>query len=132
MNQSLIHNNAGFPSLFHIANANQTLAMPFAREIFLADCHIAGTNFRPDIAEIEPYLEVGAKLHLRREPKNEHDSLAIAIYTTQEYHLGYTPKSKNEVLARLLDAGKNLSAKLIRKEFIDSWLKLEIEIFLVD
>jgi HIRAN domain len=132
MNQNLINTNTGFPSLFHVTNANQTLTMPFTREIFLLDCYIAGTNFRPDIAEIEPNLNIGTKFRLRREPKNEHDSLATAIYTEQNYHLGYIPKSKNETIARLLDAGKNLSARLTEKKWKDSWLKLDIEIFLQD
>lgn len=132
MNQNLINNNSGFPSLFHIANANQTLTMPFTREISLLECHIAGTNFRPDIHEIEPDLSVGVIFKLQREPRNEHDPSAIAVYTAKNYHLGYVPKNLNAILARLLDAGKNLTAKLIAKEWNDSWLKLDIEVFLND
>jgi hypothetical protein len=132
MNQTLINANTGFPSLFHIANANQNLPMPFAREIFLFACYIAGTNFRPEIAKIEPKLKIGAKFRLQREPKNGFDELAIAVYDADNNHLGYIPKSKNEVPARLLDVGKNLCAILIAKEWNDSWLKLDIEIFLND
>jgi hypothetical protein len=132
MSKTLIPTNTDFPSLFHIANGNSSLSMPFTREIFLLDCYIAGTNFRPDIVEIEPNLTVGTQLKLQREPNNEFDESAIAIYTSQEYHLGYVPKIKNEVPARLLDAGKSLSAKLVAKQWNDSWLKLDIEIFLND
>lgn len=132
MNQTLTTTASGFPSLFHIANPSQTLPMPFTREILLLGCYIAGTNFRPDIADIEPDLAVGTQLKLQREPENAHDSLAIAIFTTQDYHLGYIPKAKNEALAHLLDAGKNLSARLIAKEWQDSWLRLDVEIFLND
>ncbi len=132
MSQTLINTNTDFPSLFHIANANQNLPMPFTREIFLLTCHVAGTNFRPEISEIEPELKIGATFYLQREPKNEFDELAIAVYDANEKHLGYVPKSKNEVPARLLDAGKSLSAKLVAKEWNDSWLKLDIEIFLND
>lgn len=132
MSQNLINANQGFPSLFHIANASQNLPLPFAREIFLFACHVAGTNFRPEIAEIEPELKTGANLRLRREPQNEFDEFAVAVYDAVENHLGYVPKNKNEVLARLLDAGKQLSAKLVAKQWNDSWLKLDIEIFLND
>lgn len=118
--------------MFHIANANQTLPMPFAREILLLECHIAGTNFRPAIAEIESLLTTGAKLILRRQPDNKFDENAIAIYDNAENHLGYVPKTQNIILARLLDAGKPLSAKLTAKERVESWLKLDIEIYLVD
>lgn len=132
MSQNLINANPSFPSLFHIANANQNLPMPFAREIFLFSCHVAGTNFRPEIAEVEPGLKIGAKFRLQREPKNEFDELAIAVYDADENHLGYIPKSENKIPTRLLDAGKTLSAKLLGKEWSGSWLKLDIEIFLND
>ena len=132
MSQTLIQTNTDFPSLFRINAGNSSLTMPFTREISLLECHIAGTNFRPDIGEIEPNLTAGAQLKLQREPRNEFDESAIAIYDANNYHLGYIPKTKNEVLAKLLDAGKSLSAKLVAKEWNDSWLKLDIETFLHD
>lgn len=132
MSQTLISTNTNFPSLFHITSGNSGLTMPFAREISLLECHIAGTNFRPAIAAVEPSLGVGAIFRLQREPHNKHDAFAIAIFDANNYHLGYIPRTHNAVLAKLLDAGKNLSAKLIAKEFVESWLKLEIEIFLND
>lgn len=132
MNQTLIQTNTDFPSLFRINAGHSGLTMPFTREISLLECYIAGTNFRPDIAEIEPHLTADTRLKLQREPSNEYDPLAIAIYDSNNYHLGYIPKTKNEVLAKLLDAGKSLSAKLVAKQWNDSWLKLDIEIFLND
>lgn len=132
MSQTLTKTAADFQSLFQTANGNQDLLMPFTREILLLECYVAGTNFRPDIAEIEPSLTVGAQFSLRREPRNEHDENAVAIYEKNGYHLGYIPKIKNEVLAHLLDAGKRLSAKLAAKEWNGSWLKLDVEIFLHD
>lgn len=132
MHQTLMPANTSFPSLFHIANNGQTLPMPFTREVFLLSCHVAGTNFRPEIAEIEPTFKIGAKFRLHREPQNKFDELAIAIYDANKNHLGFVPQAKNEVLARLLDAGKQLSAELVAKQWNNSWLKLEIEIFLHD
>lgn len=132
MSQNLIQTDISFPSLFLINAGNSAVPLPFTREISLLECHVAGTNFRSDIAEIEPNLIVSARLNLQREPRNEHDSSTIAIYASNNYHLGYIPKNKNEVLAKLLDAGKNLSARLVAKEWNDSWLKLDIEIFLHD
>ncbi len=132
MNQNLTTKPSNFPSLFHIAGGNSGLTMPFAREIFLLDCYIAGTNFRPNLAEIEPNLEIGAEFRLEREPQNKFDENAIAVYDVKTNHIGYIPKAKNEVLARLLDSGKLLSARLTAKEWTDSWLKLDIEIFLHD
>lgn len=132
MSQNLISISPDFPSLFRISSHNQTLPVPFAREIFLFACHIAGTNFRPEIAEIEPQLQPGAKLRLQREPQNKFDELAVAVYDACDNHLGYLPKFQNAVPSRLLDAGKFVSAKLTVKEWQDSWLKLDIEIYLND
>lgn len=133
MNQNLIPQTADFPTLFRIAaDGSHNLTMPFAREIFLLECHVAGTSFRPEIANIEPDLQPGAKLRLQREPQNEFDEFAIALYAFKNFHVGYVPKTKNEILARLLDAGKSLSAKLVAQERSGSWLKLNIEIFLND
>lgn len=132
MSQNLIKTDAGFPSLFHIANSRPNLPAPFAREIFLLDCHIAGTTYRAEIAEIAESLETNTELRLQREPKNEFDESAIAVYDSETNKLGYVPRHKNEVPARLLDAGKRLSARLTAKEWRDSWLKLDIKIFLCD
>ncbi len=133
MNENLTLQNTNFPTLFRISNGASEIAMPFAREILLLECRVAGTSFRPEIADIEPDMEIGAKFRLQREPQNKFDESAIAIYDVRHNnHLGYVPQTKNEVLARLLDAGKQLSAKLIAKQWNDSWLKLDIEIFLHD
>lgn len=132
MSQNLISISTDFPSLFHIANHNQTLPVPFAREIFLFACHVAGTNFRPEIAQVEPQLQIGTKFRLQREPQNKFDPLAIAVYDARENLLGYIPKSQNAVPARLMDAGKLVSAQLMAKEWQDAWLKLDIEIYLND
>lgn len=132
MSQNLTVKNINFPSLLNIANGSSSLTMPFAREIFLLDCHIAGTTHRPNIAQIEIGLETGAKFRLQREPQNEFDEMAIAVYDSENNKLGYVPKSKNEIPARLLDAGKLLSAKLAAKEWNNTWLKLDVEIFLHD
>ena len=132
MSQTLIPTNTDFPSLFRNNAGNSGLTMPFAREISLLECHIAGTNFRPDIGAVETALTEGAQLKLQREPRNEFDESAIAVYDLENNKLGYIPKIKNEVLAKLLDAGKNLTAKLVAKQWNDSWLKLDVEIFLND
>lgn len=112
------------------------VARPFAQEIRLLDCRIAGTSHR-DLTAIEPQLEIGAIFTLRREPANQYDRLAIAVYTKENANLGFIPRDKNEVLARLLDAGKLLEARLTAKEWKTgysnkNWLQLEITVYLRD
>ncbi len=46
--------------------------------------------------------------------------------------IGYIPKTKNEVLARLMDAGKQFYATIHAKEMEGNWLKLEIKVMLKD
>jgi hypothetical protein len=48
MTQTLTKSNSDFPSLFRIINADgeSNLPLPFSREIFLFDCHVAGTTYR--------------------------------------------------------------------------------------
>ena len=53
-------------------------------------------------------LSPGTELLLYREPDNEHDELAIAVYLTEDDQIGYVTRFKNETIARLMDAGKKL------------------------
>lgn len=82
------------------------MAAPFAKEIFLIETHVAGTSHVP-IKEIEPILNSGDSLVLRRETGNIHDEHAILILTEGGEKLGYIPRDRNEILARLMDAGNS-------------------------
>ena len=105
---------------------------PFAQEIFLLKTYVAGTYF----ANADEFLPENESLplavKLKREPKNQYDELAILVLTEQGEKLGYIPRKNNEVIARLMDAGKAFSAQITGKQFEMNWLKLEIEIFLVE
>ena len=46
------------------------------------------------------------RVKLIREPENKHDKFAVLIKTEKKHKLGYLPRVKNKVIARLLDAGK--------------------------
>lgn len=118
-------------ALIHGSFGKDGALLPFVREIMLIECHIAGTGYR-DLKEVEPALLPGSFLPLRREPANEHDPLAIMILDDGGHHLGYVPRAKNEVLARLMDAGKLLFARLKSKEWRDAWLQAEVRVFLRD
>lgn len=104
---------------------------PFAREIMLIECHVAGTSHR-DLKAVEPALTPGSLLVLQREPANPHDSLAILIRHESGAPLGYVPRVKNEALARLMDAGKLLFGRLEAKQWHENWLKLTTRIYLRD
>jgi len=84
---------------------------PFSREIMVLDTEVAG-SFYYEVHKIVDQLSEGEYLILKREPVNEHDKYAISVYTQTGNKVGYIPKSKNEVIARLMDAGKLFLAKL--------------------
>jgi hypothetical protein len=128
MTNSLALNN-GLMSLLNRAGTAADLPQPFARDIVLLECHVAGTAYR-DLNAIESILRAGEELTLGREPDNEHDNLAIQILTASGALLGYVPRAKNEPLARLMDAGKFLFAKLTEKRREKRWLKINVQIFM--
>ena len=57
------------------------LPLPFVREIFLLECHVAGTCFRK-LDDIESSLLPGNILTFKREPDNRFDQLAIEIFVS--------------------------------------------------
>ena len=87
------------------------IALPFAQDIFLLETHIAGLHYY-DIKNLTTPLQLTDVLLLRREPGNVHDELAIAVLTVTAQKLGYVPRYRNPVLARLMDAGKSLVAEV--------------------
>lgn len=102
----------------------------FQREILILQAVVAGTSFR-DIHKVENQLIANTKLVLKREADNKYDQLAVKI-ELEDYLLGYIPKENNEVLARLMDAGKNFHAVVHTLEWQGNWARLVIQVFLND
>jgi hypothetical protein len=131
MDNALVHLDAENLALMQHLGGQVALPMPYGQEILLLECHIAGTAYRhlDDQADL---LHVGDRLILRREAGNPHDAMAIQVWSKTEVMLGYVPRDNNEILARLMDAGKHLTATLTGNEWVDNWLKLEMSIHLQD
>ena len=106
------------------------LIRPLTRQIHLFDSFVAGTTHLADPSVLEK-LAPGASLKLRRED-NKFDGNAIALYTEEGGKAGYVPEKDNVIFARLMDAGKLLSATVtdIRKR--GSFTQISIGIYLVD
>ncbi len=131
MEKSLAIIDPALIALMHGSFGKDGALMPFAREIMLIECHIAGTSHR-DVESAEPELLPGVLLPLKREPENPHDALAIMIFDEAGRHLGYVPRAKNEALARLMDAGKLLFGRLESKEWHGDWLQVGVRIYMRD
>ena len=119
-------------SWLDIADRLKDMPIPFLRDIFLLECHVARTMHVDDILVKAKNIDVGTALVLKREPENENDGLAILVETVGGDKLGYVPRSHNPVLARLMDAGKLLMANVVRKELEDHWLNVRVEIYMKD
>ena len=110
---------------------------PFSRDIFLTHTLVAGCGHVEHIKEYLAELNEGDRLTLLREPKNEYDEFAILVKDPKDRKLGYIPRARNHVFARLMDAGKLLFAKVTSIGDVDNvedfpYRILTIEIYLVD
>ena len=132
MTQEVVKFDPGFVNILAKGFNGNGISLPFITEIQLIKCYVAGTTFRVDIAEIEPELKKDDFLVFKREPDNEHDKLAIAIYDKRERRIGYIPQRKNEISARLMDAGKIVFGKIEKKNWRDDWLKIKIKVYMRD
>ena len=75
------------------------------KKVNVLECGIVNLDGK----NLEP-LPVGTGLHLEREPSNQYDRWAILVKTENGKVLGYIPAGKNQSVARLMDAGKHISA----------------------
>ena len=73
--------------------------------------HVVGESFENRQDEIE-LCEAGEPVVLKREPDNPYDDLAIKVLSSTGSALGYIGRENNEFLARIIDEGGNISAKI--------------------
>ena len=125
--QSLIKVNTGLLAALS-SGAISIDVMP--KEILVLECLVAGTSFRK-LEAVEPELKSEVKLSCKREAGNEHDEFAIGLWFNNT-KVGYIPRDKNEVVARLMDAGKTFFSVLQAKEWEGNWLRLDIKVYLKD
>ncbi len=107
------------------------LIKPLSHEILLFGSYIAGTSHIDDQAVFDD-LKTGDKLILKREPGNRFDENAILVMNGEGRKLGYVPEKDNLVFTRLMDAGKYLIAKVTDVDKDAPFVKINIDICLVD
>lgn len=79
-------------------------------KIYLQSSRLAGFRYHEG-RKLWPQLQVGDKLGLIRESDNPYDANAIRV----EWHgrkLGYVPRAENAALARFMDHGQLLDARI--------------------
>jgi hypothetical protein len=79
-----------------------------------AYCTLVGTHFRGSEAKrIVNALTPGPfACTFEREPDNEHDENAVAVYFEDE-HIGYISRNNNEAVAQALDLGAEITAEIV-------------------
>ena len=118
------------PALLVSLSTGQLNLNVFGKNILVLECMVAGTSFC-DLEDIEPELLIDLVVDMRRDGNNKFDVFAVALYFGS-IKIGYIAKNKNEVIARLMDAGKAFIASITSKEWEGNWLKLEVKVFLKD
>jgi hypothetical protein len=115
-------------SWIELAGKYNDLPMPFERTVFLTECHLAGTAEIDDMLVKTRNVETGTPLVMKRMPTDAQDARAIAALTAAGDIVGYVPRRYAAVFARLMDAGKLLSAKVTEKSLENHWLDLAVSI----
>ena len=112
-----------------LAGQVKDLPVPFEQTVFLTDCHLAGTEVIDDILVKTQDVDAGTPLVLKRAATvDAADARAVSVETSSGTCLGYVPRRYGAVMARLMDAGKQLNAKVVGKELEGHWLDITIAI----
>lgn len=105
----------------------QPLSAQVAAHILLQDSPLAGFQYHAGKA-LWPQMRVGDALTLVREPDNRHDARAVRV-EWRGHKIGYVPRRENADVARLMDAGQTLDARIVRlAEVRDPWSRVRFEI----
>ncbi|MHB1186707.1 HIRAN domain-containing protein [Thiobacillus sp.] len=107
----------------------QPLHAQVAAHILLQDSPLAGFQYHAGKV-LWPQMQVGDGLTLVREPDNPHDARAVRV-EWQGNKIGYVPRRENADVARLLDRGQVLVARIVRlAEVRDPWSRVRFEILI--
>ncbi len=106
---------------------------PFSQPIVLVErMRVAGTSRVPGVAQAVVDLAEGDRLAFVREKDNAFDRWSIRVQDARGRKLGYVSADQNQILARLMDAGKCLYGEVLLAEAVDGWEKVEMAVYLDD
>ena len=132
MNEVVRIDESNIVSILNSWKGSLGIGRPFSKQIYLISARIAGAFYVDNISELLEELKEGSKLHFFREPENKYDNLAIIVKNHNKEKLGYVPRENNPILARLMDAGKLIYGTLKKIENNDSYIDVEMEIYMDD
>jgi len=107
----------------------QPLHAETAAHILLQDSPLAGFQYHAG-KTLWPQMRVGDALTLIREPHNPHDANAVRV-EWRGHKIGYVPRRENADVARFMDGGQALAARIARlAEVRDPWSRVRVEILI--
>jgi len=117
-------------SVFIASLAISTLAGAESIKMLVQSSPLAGSQFYA-VARVWNEIKPGDRLTLTREPENRHDRNAIRVDWNGQ-QLGYVPRAENRAVARALDAGERLEARVSKlRDDPDPWRRVEFEVYLI-
>ena len=124
-------------ALSTLLNANRgglgSFSAPFSGEVLVFhDVLVAGTRSIFNIDEIADELHSGCRVKLLRDPQNLADKWAIKVLDAKGREFGFVSADCTEAVARLMDAGKAMFAKVQEKEVRGDWYMISLEVYLDD
>jgi hypothetical protein len=97
--------------------------------VLIQESPLAGFQYHAG-REVWDALRVGHELTLTREPDNPYDALAVRV-DWRGRKLGYVPRRDNADVARFLDRGLKLTARISRlAESRDPWQRVRFDVHL--
>ena len=93
-------------ALSTVMHSGPGVLSPFMKEIYLTRQIIVGLRYQGGAKELLKDLKPGEKVSFLREPDNRFDRKAIMAVDEDGRKLGYIPRTQNDILASLMDAGK--------------------------
>ena len=106
---------------------SQPLHAQVAARILMQDSPLAGVEYHAG-KKLWPQMQVGDALTLIREPDNVHDAKAVRV-EWPGHKIGYVPRRENTDVARFMDGGQTLVARINRlAEVRDPWSRVRFEI----
>ena len=102
---------------------------PASSEIVVQVSLTAGLRYH-EARAVWDRMSVGDALTLVREPANQYDINAVRV-NWNGHQLGYIPRAENEAIARQMDRGNRLQARITNlTKYRNHRRKLEFEVFL--
>lgn len=109
------------------------LPAPFAQQIVLIErTWLAGSRALPRVSKLAVVLTAEQELTLRRDVGNANNEYAIDVFTAGGDKLGQLRASESGIIARLMDAGKHVFARVLNVERGAAGPRIFVEVVLDD